>query len=208
MKKLLALGVAAVAVMLPASSALAADYTRLEGPTASLSNIFTAFAGGVPSTSGGGPITIGGQQIDLQSQGSTNYRVGQDGDRELKWTLQDWNVNEGDPVFTILIDTGALFGPVVGNGGVGQLFSFAPITLADNDGSAKLDVRSKDGDEVPYLSKCGTLEIMIPFSGNDQQLGQISDIGIGTLTETGDPADFGLFNGNLNCVPNLPNPNA
>jgi hypothetical protein len=214
-KKVILGAVVAALTLVPASSAMAADELRLEGPTVSLSNIFTAFSGGQLTGSGGGPITIGGEEIGLQSQGSTRYRRDEDGERQLKWTLDDWNVAENDDILTLLIDTGALFGNIpVGNGGTGSLFQLAEFTQADNDGSAKLDARTKDGDLVPYLSQCGSLEIMIPFgqgAGSVREaISQISDIGIGTLTQSGDPADFGLFTGDRSCLPDiqLPGPGA
>ena len=55
MKKMI-LALAAVAALVPASSAMAADDLRLEGPSLTLVNALTG------GTSGGGPITFAGQQ--------------------------------------------------------------------------------------------------------------------------------------------------
>ena len=72
--KKMILALAAVAALVPASSAMAADDLRLEGPSLTLVNALTG------GTSGGGPITFAGQQIDgLQSNGAARYR-GRDSD--------------------------------------------------------------------------------------------------------------------------------
>jgi hypothetical protein len=91
-KKLLALGLAAAAILVPASPAAAADVTR-----ASLSDVLTAYDGG------GAPLEIGGVQVEPAGATVT---------RGLKWSLRDWEVSQTEPVAAFVFDTGELCGPL------------------------------------------------------------------------------------------------
>jgi hypothetical protein len=175
-KKLMIGGIVALMALVPAASASAADDLRLEGPTVSLSRILDGVFTGDPSNSGGGPIEFAGTDLGLQANGSTRYR--QRGDEaQLRWTLKDFNVQEGEDVDTLLIDIAprAL-----------QILFLDDSTTAEKDGVAKLDLEGQTT-QGAGLSPCGTIEVMIPDN--------VQDIGIGTLTVDGDPASQLIFGG-------------
>ena len=164
-KMILALTLAAVAALVPASSAMAADDFRLEGPTITLANALTG--GG----SGGGPISFAGQQIDgLQANGSARYRS-REGGNELRVNANDVNAEPDSTVVGLLIDTGD-FG-IIGVD-ADQL----------NGNSLQYEMREPDGDDVPDLTNCGSVVLAIPL----QPL--FGDLIAATLTLGGDPADL------------------
>jgi len=173
--KKMILALAAVAALVPASSAMAADDLRLEGPSVTLVNALTG------GTSGGGPITFAGQQIDgLQSNGAARYR-GRDSDgngtlddNQLRVSANDVNATPDATVVGILIDTAP-------GGGI-----FADATQL-NGNALQYEIKSQDGDNVPALSNCGSVVLAVP-------LNPISDIIAASLTLNGDPAE--LFPGN------------
>ena len=169
MKKLIILGVAAFAALVPASSAMAADDLRLEGPSITLANALTG------NGSGGGPIVFAGQQIDgLQANGSARYRGrytdgnGSLDDTQPRINATHVNALEDSPVVGILIDTGA------GIAGVD-----ADVL---NGNALQYQIRSQDGDNVPELTNCGSVALAIPLIG--------ADLIAATLTLGGDPADL------------------
>jgi len=172
--KKMILALAAVAALVPASSAMAADDLRLEGPSVTLVNALTG------GTSGGGPITFAGQQIDgLQSNGAARYR-GRDtdgngslDDNQLRVSANDVNATPDATVVGILIDTAP------GAGVVGA------DTTQLNGNALQYEVKTQDGDNVPALSNCGSVVLAVP-------LNPISDIVAASLTLGGDPADLFL----------------
>ena len=170
MKKMI-LAMAALAVLVPASSAMAADALRLEGPSITLANALTG--GG----SGGGPITFAGQQIDgLQANGSARYRSDGPGENELRINANDVNAAPDTTVVGLLIDTGAGIAGVDAD----QL----------NGTSLQYEIKSADGDNVPDLTNCGSVALAIPLQG--------ADLIAATLTLGGDPADL-FFNRPIGC---------
>jgi hypothetical protein len=159
------LALAAVAALVPASSAMAADELRLSGPSATLVNLLTG------GTSGGGPIVFGGQQINgLQANGAARYREKNAGtEREIRVSANDVNSGDGAPVFSFLVDTTPA--------GVG--FEILDTTNL-NGTSYKLDSKTVDGGTVPNLGQCGSVVVGLP-------LAPLSDIILATLTQSGDP---------------------
>src|SRR4051794_578713 len=166
------LALAAVAALVPASSAMAADDLRLEGPSLTLVNALTG------GTSGGGPITFNGQQIDgLQANGAARYR-GRDSDgngsldqNEIRLSTNNVNASPDATVIGLLFDTGN-----------GQVYGDADQL---NGTSLQYERRTQDGDTVPALTNCGSVILAIPLLPT-------SDVIAATLTLGGDPAD--LFN--------------
>jgi hypothetical protein len=171
--KKMILAMAAVAALVPASSAMAASSGELQlsGPSVTIVNLLTG------GTSGGGPITFAGQQIDgIQAQGAARYRERDtDGDgkideNELKVTANDVNADPNADVLSILFDRGGP-GFVANNSLQGNQY--------------KLEGKGKAADNtlLPDLSSCGSFVVAIP-------LPPLSDIVLASLTQGGDPAEL------------------